>query len=827
MSETPVTLTIDGIQVRVPAGTLIVDAAKQIGIDIPVFCYHPKLEEAGMCRMCLVEVGRPQFDRSTRQPLLDEQGNVQIAFGRNLETSCTTPVAEGMQVRVHSEKADQGRKEVVEYLLTSHPLDCPICDKGGECPLQDLTMRNGPGKSRFLFEDKQQLDKHVPLGDLIWLDKERCIQCARCIRFQAEIADDPVLAFGERGRKLEIVTHSDPGFDSYFSGNSTDVCPVGALTTEDFRFGARPWELNAAASICTHCPVGCNLTLNTRREAKAGGQTVVKRVLPRQNEGVNEIWICDKGRFAHHYAGSADRIRTPLVRRNGILQEATWEEALARAAEGLKAAGNRVVGVAGGRPSNEDFYNLRRLIEGLGGQAFLLDEMAGGDLVSWAGLAPQSNLGDLGPGDVIVVAASDLHEEAPIWWLRVIAAVQRGARLLVANARPTRLNKYAEVFLQYRYGEAAQSLQSLLAEKVKGNDAQHGAALDAARSVLQSAANLVVFYGCEGTDFAASQALAAACARLVAAHGKPGQPNNGLIPVWGSANLQGAWDMGLQADPAGLSAGLQQAAAVYVLAADPAGQSPAAAAALREVGFLVVQELFHSATTELANVVLPAQSFIERDGSLTSGERRVQRFFPAVRPQGEVRPDWAILAQVGQQLGIEIPAGSAAQVFAAMADERPGYEGLSYADLGRVEEQWPPVGGQDLYFGGTATKNRQGLGVQLPLLPGQSLPAAELPAESHRPSLLLVSVRKLLDRGGLLEKSALLEPRLAAQKIRLSPADAARLGVVDGAQVELRSDGKTANLAAVLDNNVPQGAALVPRSLGLSLNAVEVSPSGR
>src|SRR3990170_4807689 len=259
-----VNLVIDGKEVQAPEGTLVVDAAKQVGIYIPVFCYHPKMEPVGMCRMCLVEIGRPVINRETGQPEREADGSPKVQFGPKLDTACTLPVSEGMVVRGLTEKVQAARKDVVEFLLTSHPLDCPICDKGGECPLQNLTLGHGPGTSRFVFDDKIHLQKRVPLGDLIFLDRERCIQCARCIRFQEEIVDDPVIGFYERGRKLEIVTFSEPGFDSHFSGNTTDICPVGALTTTDFRFGARPWELNAAASICQHCPVGCNLTLNTR-----------------------------------------------------------------------------------------------------------------------------------------------------------------------------------------------------------------------------------------------------------------------------------------------------------------------------------------------------------------------------------------------------------------------------------------------------------------------------------------------------------------------------------------------------------------------------------
>ena len=395
-----VTLTIDGVKVSVSKGMLIVDAAKRIENDIPVFCYHPKLTPVGMCRMCLVEVGRVQRDRATGQIALDDKGQPKVAFGLKLETACTTPVEEGMVVVGASAKVKEARDDILEFLLTSHPLDCPVCDKGGECPLQDLTMRHGPGGSRFIFDEKVHLDKHVPLGEpdeaLIFLDRERCIQCARCTRFQEEVADDPVIGFYERGRKLEIVTFSDPGFDSKWSGNTTDICPVGALTTRDFRFGARPWEMIPAASLCPHCPVGCNITFSTRREAAAGGAHVIKRVLPRQNEAVNEIWMCDKGRFGHHFVESPDRLKTPLVRKNGELVAATWDEALALVGERFKAAGAGLAGLAGDRLSNEDLYAIRKVVTGLGGQVELNAQMGGGGLVQLLGVGQGTNFSEMG-----------------------------------------------------------------------------------------------------------------------------------------------------------------------------------------------------------------------------------------------------------------------------------------------------------------------------------------------------------------------------------------------------------------------------------------------
>ena len=235
-----VTLHIDDQSVSVPEGTLVVDAAKRAGNDIPVFCYHPKMEPVGMCRMCLVEVGTPLRDRESGVLQMDEDGEAQINWMPKLQTACTLPVSAGMRVRTDTEQVTRAREDIVEFLLTSHPLDCPVCDKGGECPLQNLTMQHGTGKSRYLFDEKMQLQKRVPLGELIFLDRERCIQCARCTRFQEELVGEPVIGFDLRGRAFQIVTFSEPGFDSHFSGNTTDICPVGALTTADFRFGARP-----------------------------------------------------------------------------------------------------------------------------------------------------------------------------------------------------------------------------------------------------------------------------------------------------------------------------------------------------------------------------------------------------------------------------------------------------------------------------------------------------------------------------------------------------------------------------------------------------------
>jgi NADH-quinone oxidoreductase subunit G len=829
-----VNLTIDGKTVSAPEGMLIVNAARLVGIDIPVFCYHPKMEPVGMCRMCLVEVGRPVIDRTTGEPVKEADGSNKVQFGPKLETACTTTISEGMVVMGMTDKAKAGRQDILEFLLTSHPLDCPVCDKGGECPLQNLTMGFGPGESRYLYDEKMHLAKHVPLGELIYLDRERCIQCGRCVRFQDQIVDDPVIGFFQRGRSLEIVTYSEPGFDSVFSGNTTDICPVGALTTADFRFKARPWELRPAASICTHCPVGCNITFNTRREAVSGGKWVIKRAMPRQNEWVNEIWLCDKGRFGYHYTRSAERLAQPLVRRQGELVPATWDEALSLVAERFGQAGDRLLTVAGGRLSNEDLYNLGQVTDKLGGRKALYSTMGGGELTAQVGLPPGSNFADMGKETTILVVASDLHEEAPLWWLRVKQAAERGARLILASPRPTRLDPYASHVLRYPYGsEAGAVLAMVNALSAKRPDLPEGAAslarspeLKAAAAAFAEAENAVIIYGSDGTSLETSTALAGACQNLLLATGHVGRPNNGLLAVWQRANDQGAWELGWR-PVADLPAAMQSAGALYIVAADPAGDDPAYLAEGRlgsqDQAFLVVQDLFLTATARLADVVLPVLAWTEREGSFTSGERRVQRFYPVVPEAQDCLADFAAAGQIGQLLGMELESRLASRVFTRLSSEFPVFAGLTYTQLAEVVEQWPIVGRSDLYYGGTTYENSQGIGVQLPLAGPAGLSWPKL-VEVGLPKigLLAVPITRLYDRGSTLMPSSMLHQRIPEPYVVLSTLDAERLKISEGAVVQLLPvDGETVfggRATARLDADVPERVVLVPRSFGLSIS---------
>lgn len=788
-----VNIKIDDVTISVPEGTTVVDAAKQAGIDIPVFCYHPKMSPVGMCRQCLVELGRPMIDRATNQPVLEADGTPKIQFMPKLETACTNTASEGLVIRTNTDKVKAAQKEVLELLLTSHPLDCPVCDKGGECPLQNLTMQHGPDSSRFLFDEKQRSEKHVPLGDLIFLDRERCIQCARCIRFQDDIAGEPVLGFYERGRRTDVVTFSEPGFDSVFSGNTTDICPVGALTTADFRFGARPWELKNAASVCTQCAVGCNITFNVRREAKTGGGYVIKRVLPRQNEQVNEIWMCDKGRFAsYHYAESGNRL---------TLDAAQFESALSRAAATFKVANADAVILAGGRLSNEDFFNIKQLAARIGAQTYLYTGMGGGDYTAAYGLTEGSNLGDLGKGDTIVVVASDLYNEAPVWHLRIKAAAKRGATVIVATGHTTKLDEFATTVTRYAYGAEIETIKGL-----------------ASSEAVTNATNLVVFFGSDGLGLAGTSSLAAACAELVKT--RAGKVNNGLVGVWTTPNAQGAWELGFR--PAADLAAAIKGKTVYVIAADPAGDDPQLADALKTAKVVIAQDVLETATTQLASIVLPAAAYTEREGTYTSAERRVQRFNPAVPAKPGTKADYAIIAAIAKKCGIELEGRSPLLVMNKLAPAEAAFAGISYAKLAEVTEQWPAVGRSELYYGGTSYENTQGLGVHLTLAAAAPVAIASSSAFPQG-ELVAVPVMRLYDQGNTVRPAKLLDSHIGPASVLVNPLTGAKIGVDNGGKAQVSMNGVEAEVSVKFDATVTPNVILVYRSFGIPISEPTVA----
>jgi len=452
--------------------------------------------------------------------------------------------------------------------------------------------------------------------------------------------------------------------------------------------------------------------------------------------------------------------------------------------------------------------------------------MAGGDLVAQVGVGVGTNFTDMGAETAILVVACDLHEEAPIWWLRVKQAAERGARLIVINPRPTRLDKVAAHVVRYPYGsEAAAVLAMVNALSPKRPNLPEAVQsllrstdLQGAAQAFATAENGIVLFGSEGLGTPGVHALAQACANLLIATGHVGRVNNGLIGVWQKANEQGAWEMGLEA-ASDLKEALRSAKALYVVAADPAGDNPDIAGAAE---FMVVQDLYLTSTAKLADVVLPASPYTEREGTFTSGERRVQRFYPVVPEHDGSRLDFAITAQIGRLFGLDLESKAAAKVMSRIATDIPAFSGITYTHLAEVQEQWPIVGRSDLYYGGTGYENNQGLGIQLvsaaergesPVLGWPQLPVLELPEGA----LLAVPVSLLYDRGQTVLPSEMLHQRIPPPYVSLSPATAAGLGVLNGASVQVRLNGSSTLVTARLDDTVPEGVVLVPRSLGIPI----------
>ena len=447
-----VTFEIDGREITAPEGTMLVDAAKSGDVEIPYFCYEAKLgQPVGACRMCLVEIeGIPK-----------------------LQTSCSTPIREGMVVNTTSDRVKQAQEAVVEFLLINHPLDCPVCDKGGECPLQDISYGWGGGKSRYI-EPKRHFKKPLELSPLVAIDRERCILCYRCVRFSQEVAEDYQLVFLERGDHTYVGTHDGRPYVGPFSGNIIELCPVGALTSTAYRFRARPWDIEGAGSVCTLCPGQCNVEYTVRDDSK------VLRVLDRQNDEVDDGWLCDKGRFGYEAVHAPERLRAPMVRDGGYLREVSWERALDEAAKALTKAGDKAAALAGGRnTTNEEGFALQHLFRQALGSPHL-DSRATGPLdPAQARVLARPDLSarvsDIDHADVVLVVESELVDEMAALDLRVRKAVRRNdAKLVTLTSRPGTLDANG-TGVRYAPGATDAALTALAAEL--GSDRADGSRL--------------------------------------------------------------------------------------------------------------------------------------------------------------------------------------------------------------------------------------------------------------------------------------------------------------------------------------------------------------
>ncbi|MGZ5420462.1 MAG: NADH-quinone oxidoreductase subunit NuoG, partial [Solirubrobacterales bacterium] len=646
-----VTLVVDGREVVAPEGTMLVDAAKGGDVEIPVFCYEPKLgEPVGACRMCLVEIeGMPK-----------------------LQTACSTPVRDGMVVYTQTDQVQEAQNAVVEFLLINHPLDCPVCDKGGECPLQDISMGWGPGKNRFT-DPKRHFQKPLQLSPLVAIDRERCILCYRCVRFSQEVAEDEQLQLLERGDRSFVGTFEDRPYVAPFHGNITELCPVGALTSYTYRFRARPWDIEDAGTVCTLCPSQCNIKLTVRDEG-------VARVLARDNAEVDDGWLCDKGRYGFQMLRSEERITQPMARAgDGSLSPLRWEQALERIAKGLRETDAGVAALVEGGASNEEGWLLQKIVRGALGSPHVASSPAPVDAdllreLSRPELSARTSEIDIA-GAILVVGCDPLNE-SPILDLRIRKAVRReGARLAVASERPTALDGGAEHSARYAPGEAAAFLGALAAELGAPGYERSDAFADQVEELAKALAGVpdpVIVWGERLWRSPGAVEALLACARALGIDKRVGP---GLLEVPAAANGRGLREVGCHpgAGPgltttttAGIDAnGIRTALesdeldALILFDSDPVRthhESSGWEHAMKKAGFVVAVSMFDNASAKLANIVLPLEGYGEKDGTVTHPDGRIQRLRRTVDVPDGVRLGWHWLlelsAALGQDLGI-------------------------------------------------------------------------------------------------------------------------------------------------------------------------------
>ncbi|WP_419923879.1 molybdopterin-dependent oxidoreductase [Candidatus Poriferisocius sp.] len=815
-SEAVVNITVNGQPVEAKPGEWVIAAAERAGVYIPHFCYHPRMESVGMCRMCIVDIDAGR--------------------GPALQPSCMVAVSEGMVVDTTSEQTRKAQDGVLEFLLLNHPLDCPVCDKGGECPLQDQTMAYGPGESRFV-EEKRHFEKPIPVNDLVYLDRERCILCDRCTRFADDVAGDPLITFQDRGDQTQVNTFPDLPFSSYFSGNTVQICPVGALTAVPYRFKARPWDLTEAESTYPN-PMGDRVVVQASRDQVLRYQGV-------DSDAVNWGWLTDKDRFAFEALASELRLRSPLVRGTPLgrpdpdgseLVETSWHQALDQAADAIRAAvenkGPQSVAVLGGaRLTNEDQYAWARLAKGVVGtdnvDAQLDDGLPGGVVL---GLPRATINRACTPGGTVILMAPDPKEEQGTLYLRLRhAVVNDGVQLIELTPRATGLSHLAAHRLHHRPGEVAAVAAALVGGDIDAGPVGEAGGvsaefLGAAAAALADRTDrpITVILGRTSLAEAAGPTVEAAAefmrlAKLLAAGSRPGIA---FLPALHRGNVLGALDMGLAPGllpgrvalgdggtalaetwgsvPASSGAdarGILRAAAdgsidvLILLGADPLGDFPdrkAAESALDSVGTVIASDLFLHPSAARADIVFPSAGFGERRGTHTNMEGRITRERQVVTSPGTARADWAIASELARRLGADFGFAGPEDVWDEIIRLAPSHQDLSLEAIDH-ETDGVVVGGTSIVY---------------------SPPEAVVPVPNvDSYSLRLVSSRRMYDRGTLVQHSPSLSGLAPDAVLGLNPSDFQRAGVDPGAEVQVISHVGEMSVPVVADPGVPRGTA--------------------
>ena len=743
-----VSITINGRTVAARKGDFIIAAADSVDEYIPRFCYHPRMSSVGMCRQCMVEVEGPR--------------------GPMMVVSCMTPVADGQIVRTDTPQVKRAQEGMIELLLANHPLDCPVCDKGGECPLQDQAFSHGAGESRFV-EEKRHYEKPIPISDLVFLDRERCILCDRCTRFADEVAGDPLISFTQRGNNTQIMTFPDEPFASYFSGNTVQICPVGALTASPYRFKARPWDLEQRESTCTTCSVGCRTVVQSSRDELLRYQGV-------DSDPVNWGWLCDKGRFNFQSTNSEDRLSTPQIKSGDSFITSSWSDALESVARVIRHSREGSVAILGGaRGTNEDAFMWGALADAAG--ITMRDAQLDDGLPASVFSYPQATIDSACAGGTVILLAPDIKEELPVLYLRLRDAVQKKRiRLIEISSHETGLTKYAWKSIRAESGTAAAAIPALLAQADIATQLASGPVV-----IVAGRANLAE---------SASHTMDALSAVLTVA------PSASVLPVLRRGNVRGALSLGLAPRNGNDAATILEASAkgnvdcLIFLGADPLSDVADVDLARRGIAgakFVVAIDTFLTASASHADVVLPAAAYGEKDGTTMNLEGRVTSVVQKITPHGTSRADWMIAVELMSLLGHESNFTTLADIQKAMSAAVPGFGSTTTA---------------------VAIKRD---GVVVSVTSPSSVPAATsvaTPRNSYEFRLDLS--RKLFDRAIGTITSPSLANLATEANVFIHPLDLDRVGAAEGTNVRVSNSHSSIVLPVRALSSIPRGTAWVP-----------------
>ena len=641
-----VTFTVDGKQLEGKQGQLLIEACEDSGIHIPRFCWHKRLDPVGMCRMCLVEIDTPR--------------------GKALVPSCTTQVSEELSVETESDTVKKAQEGVLEFLLINHPLDCPICDKAGECPLQDQTMAYGPGESRFI-EEKRHFEKPIPISDIVLLDRERCILCARCTRFSDEISGDPLIEFIQRGNKTHVNTFPDEPFKSYFSGNTVQICPVGALTATSYRFKARPWDLKKVSSTCNCCSLGCSVELNV-------SQNKMLRILGEDNEFTNQGWLSDKGRYNFEYLHSENRLLNIQSRENEDFQTINISDAIEKIKNKIKDLDNPDIKfIVGANSTNEEYFAINKFANSLNRNEFLSKDKSNVYFADdhiyngyFSDEYTNATFEDLDTSDAIVVWAEDIKDNLPVLFLRIKKAVKNGVKLVVFGHTNTALESLADHYFgaeivsnNFELKTSLSNIQELKdiidSKKVttivgKSTPLQKKDSLDTLINHLQKVSDLKIF-NCfsRANTFGAIQHI---------------------------DQIKGLNDFCTEYEDSNKNI-------VFTIGANPVNSSFFGSKIkdiLEDTEYVVSLDIFKNETTELADLILPTTAFGEKEGTITNMEMRVMKQNKILPDPGSTLSEWEYLIMIAQSLGKDINYDSVNQLNSELANQFTMTEALPTFD---------------------------------------------------------------------------------------------------------------------------------------------------